>query len=105
MCKPGVLLTLASQYGANTLAMTLAVERALAALEPALVAQGITLYPELHRPANFIERALGNLQESLVLAALLILAVLSAFLRDVRAALIAFRAIPLSLLAAIWALG
>src|SRR6202043_2559006 len=74
---------------------------ALAALAPALKAQGITIYPELHRPANFIERALGNLRESLVLAALLILAVLYLFLRDVRAALIAFTAIPLSLLAAI----
>src|SRR5438876_260997 len=101
MGKPGVLLSLASQYGANTLATTLAVERALAALEPALRAQGITLYPDLHRPANFIERALGNLQESLLLAAVLILAVLYAFLRDVRAAFIAFTAIPLSLLAAV----
>src|SRR6184192_2735445 len=101
MGKPGVLLSLASQYGANTLATTLAVERALAALAPALRAQGIELYPDLHRPANFIERALANLEESLVLAAVLILAVLYAFLRDVRAALIAFSAIPLSLLAAI----
>jgi len=101
MGKRGVLLSLASQYGANTLTTSLAVERALAALAPALKAQGITLYPELHRPANFIERALGNLRESLVLAALLILAVLYLFLRDVRAALIAFTAIPLSLLAAI----
>jgi len=101
MGKPGVLLSLASQYGANTLATSLAVERALAALGPALKTQGITLYPDLHRPANFIERALGNLQESLVLAAVLILAVLYAFLRDARAALIAFTAIPLSLLAAV----
>ena len=100
MGKPGVLLSLASQYGANTLTTTLAVERALSALAPALKAQGITLYPQLHRPANFIERALGNLEESLLLAAVLILAVLYAFLRDVRAALIAFTAIPLSLLAA-----
>jgi len=101
MGKPGVLLSLASQYGANTLNVTLAVERALAALEPALNAQGITLYRELHRPANFIERALGNLKESLALAAVLILAVLYLFLRDWRAALIAFTAIPLSLLAAV----
>ena len=101
MGKPGILLSLASQYGANTLSTSLEVERALQALRPALTAQGIELYPELHRPANFIERALGNLQESLVLAALLILAVLYAFLRDARAALIAFTAIPLSLLAAI----
>jgi CzcA family heavy metal efflux pump len=101
MGKRGVLLSLASQYGANTLAATLAVERALATLEPALKAQGITLYSSLHRPANFIERALSNLEQSLLIAAVLILAVLYLFLRDIRAALIAFTAIPLSLLAAI----
>jgi len=101
MGKPGVLLSLASQYGANTLTTTLAVEQALANLEPALKAQGITVYPALHRPANFIERALGDLQNSLLIAAALILAVLYLFLRDVRAALIAFTAIPLSLLAAV----
>ncbi len=101
MGKPGVLLSLASQYGANTLTATLAVEKALAALEPALKSRGITLYSSLHRPANFIERALGDLKESLVIAAVLILAVLYLFLRDFRAALIAFTAIPLSLLAAV----
>ncbi|MGD9842214.1 MAG: efflux RND transporter permease subunit [Steroidobacteraceae bacterium] len=101
MGKPGVMLSLASQYGANTLTTTLAVEKALADLKPALKAQGITVYPGLHRPANFIERALGDLEQSLVIAALLILAVLYLFLRDARAALIAFTAIPLSLLAAV----
>ena len=101
MGKPGVLLSLASQYGANTLSATLAVEQALANLEPALRKQGINVYPALHRPANFIERALGDLEHSLGIAALLILAVLYVFLRDVRAALIAFAAIPLSLLAAV----
>jgi CzcA family heavy metal efflux pump len=101
MGKPGVMLSLASQYGANTLTATLAVEKALADLEPALKSRGITLYAGLHRPANFIERALGDLKESLVIAAVLILAVLYLFLRDFRAALIAFTAIPLSLLAAV----
>ncbi len=38
MGKPGVLLSLASQYGANTLSTTLAVEKALADLPPALKA-------------------------------------------------------------------
>ncbi|MDP9013502.1 MAG: efflux RND transporter permease subunit [Pseudomonadota bacterium] len=104
MGKPGVMMSLASQYGANTLTATLAVEKALADLQPALKASGITLYPGLHRPANFIERALGDLKESLVIAAVLILAVLYLFLRDFRAALIAFAAIPLSLLAAVWVL-
>ncbi|HVW71043.1 MAG TPA: efflux RND transporter permease subunit [Steroidobacteraceae bacterium] len=101
MGKPGVLLSLASQYGANTLTTTLAVEEALKDLQPALQAQGITLYSGLHRPANFIESALGHLERSLEIAALLILVVLYVFLRNVRAALIAFTAIPLSLLAAV----
>ncbi len=101
MGKPGVMMSLASQYGANTLTATRAVEKALADLEPALKGRGIRLYPALHRPANFIERALGDLKESLVIAAVLILAVLYVFLRDFRAALIAFTAIPLSLLAAV----
>src|SRR6202789_1387087 len=101
MGKPGVLLSLASQYGANTLTTTLAVEKALSDLEPALQARGITLYAGLHRPANFIERALGDLQQTLVIASILIFVVLYLFLRDIRAVLIAFTAIPLSLLAAI----
>ncbi len=100
MGKRGVLLSLASQYGANTLSTTLAVEQALAELEPALKAQGITVYPGLHRPANFIETALGNLQQALLIAAVLIFAVLFLFLRDWRSAVITFLAIPLSLVAA-----
>jgi CzcA family heavy metal efflux pump len=99
--KPGVLLSLASQYGANTLTTTLAVEEALASLRPALMAQGISVYSGMQRPANFIERALGDLRQSLLIAGVLIFVVLYLFLRDVRAALIAFAAIPLSLLAAI----
>jgi CzcA family heavy metal efflux pump len=101
MGKPGVLLSLASQYGANTLNTTLQVEKALAGLDPALKKQGIQMYTSLHRPATFIERALQNLKESLVIAAVLILAVLYVFLRNARAAFIAFTAIPLSLLAAV----
>jgi CzcA family heavy metal efflux pump len=101
MGRPGVLMSLASQYGANTLTTTLAVEQALASLRPALSAQGITVYPGLHRPANFIERALSDLKHSLLIAGVLIFVVLYLFLRDIRAALIAFTAIPLSLLAAV----
>jgi CzcA family heavy metal efflux pump len=100
MGRPGVLLSLASQYGANTLTTTLAVEQALASLRPALEAQGISVYPALQRPANFIERALGDLRRSLIIAGVLIFVVLYLFLRDLRAAVIAFTAIPLSLLAA-----
>jgi CzcA family heavy metal efflux pump len=100
MGRRGVLLSLASQYGANTLDTTRAVEVALAQLSKTLRTQGITIYPALHRPANFIEQALASLEKSLIIAAAMILAVLYLFLRDWRSALIAFLAIPLSLLAA-----
>lgn len=98
--KPGVLVTVSSQFGANTLKATEAVESALANLRPALAQRGIDVIL-LHRPASFIERALGNLEHALALGSALILAVLYAFLRSWKAALISFLAIPLSLLAAI----
>ena len=101
MGKPGVLLALSSQYGANTLDTTLAVEKALDGLRPALAAQGVTLYPALHRPANFIETALAGIRHDLLIGGLLIGLVLIAFMRSLRVALIAFLSIPLSLLAAI----
>ncbi len=103
--RPGVLLSLSSQFGANTLDVTHAVEDALAGLIPALRADGITVYPNMHRPANFIERALANIERSLAIAAAMILIVLFLFLRNWRAALISFLAIPLSLVAGAVVLG
>lgn len=101
MGKSGVLISLSSQYGANTLEATRAVETALADLRPAIEAQGVKIYPALHRPANFIETALRHIELDLLIGAFLILVVLIAFLRSPRVALVAFVSIPLSLLAAI----
>lgn len=106
MGKPGVLLTVSGQFGANTLDATEAVEAALAEMAPQLKEREITVYPAFsHRPSTFIERALGNLERALALGSALILIVLYAFLRSVRAALISFLAIPMSLLAAVVVLG
>ena len=101
MGEPGVLITTASQFGANTLEVTLAVERALDELKPVFAAQGIILLPRLHRPASFIETALHNVQSSLIIGAALVAAVLFLFLLDLRTAFISFVSIPLSLLAAV----
>jgi CzcA family heavy metal efflux pump len=103
--QPGVLFSVSSQSGANTLATTRAVEKTLIDLAPGLKAQGIVLYPALHQPANFIERALTNLERSMAIAALLIFFTLYAFLRDLRSAVISFISIPLSVLAAVAVLG
>src|SRR6185503_19297163 len=103
--RDGVLLTLSSQFGANTMDVTRALEAALADIVPQLTADGVTVYPAVHRPANFIERALGNLRDGVGIAAVFVLIVLFAFLRDARAALISFVTIPLSLVAATLVLG
>jgi CzcA family heavy metal efflux pump len=99
--RPGVLLTMLSQYGSNTLEVTQAIERALDDMRPVLEQQGVTLYPRLHRPATFIETALGNLRWSLLLGGVLVALVLFAFLGQTRAVLISITAIPLSLLSAV----
>ncbi|MBY0508866.1 MAG: efflux RND transporter permease subunit [Rhodospirillaceae bacterium] len=101
MGRPGVLLALSTQYGANTLTVTRDVEAALAELSPSMEAKGIAVYPALHRPANFIETALEGVRNDLLIGAFLIFIVLSAFTRDWRIALVAFVSIPFSLLAAI----
>jgi CzcA family heavy metal efflux pump len=99
--QPGILMTTASQYGTNTLDVTVGVEAALDELRPAFAAQGITYTPGLHRPATFIELAIHNMKISLLLGAALVAVVLFLFLLDLRTALISFLSIPLSLLAAV----
>ena len=99
--RPGVLLTMSGQYGANTLEVTRRLEVALADLAPVLQKQGIQLYPRLHRPATFIEAALKNLKSSLFLGAILVAVVLFLFLGNLQTAFISLTAIPLSLLAAV----
>jgi CzcA family heavy metal efflux pump len=99
--KPGVLMTTASQYGANTMDATVGVEAALDAMKPTFAAAGIDYAPGLHRPATFIEIAIHNLKNSLLLGAALVGVVLFIFLLDWRTTLISFTAIPLSLLTAV----
>jgi CzcA family heavy metal efflux pump len=101
MDRPGVLMTMSSQYGANTMDTTRLLEAALEDLKPAIEREGITLYPRLHRPATFIEVSLQHIRTSLLLGAGLVAVVLFIFLGHVRTALISLAAIPLSLLAAV----
>ena len=101
MGRPGVLMTMSSQHGANTLDVTRNLEAALEELKPVFAEAGITLYPRMHRPASFIEASLGNIRHSLLLGAALVAIVLFLILGNVRTALISLTAIPLSLLGAI----
>jgi CzcA family heavy metal efflux pump len=105
MGKPGVVVDVAKQYGANTLQTSEAVEQALASLTPALKAQGINVRTDLDRPASFAVASVRGIGWDLGIGAVLAAIVLAVFLRDWRAALISLVSIPLSLLAAVMALN
>ncbi len=101
MGKPGVILVVSTQYGANVLQVTAGVDRALKDLKTVLTAEGITLHPALFRAASFVETAIGNVRSSLLLGGVLVAIVLVLFLYNLRTAFISLTAIPLSLLIAI----
>ncbi|MGH8267240.1 MAG: efflux RND transporter permease subunit, partial [Steroidobacteraceae bacterium] len=102
---PGILVETSTQYGANTLDVTRALEHRLQVLVPELARRGVQYHPALLRPASFIESAIAKLRNSLLIGALLVVGLLLLALRDWRGALISFGAIPVSLLATVWILS
>lgn len=104
MGRPGVVVGIQAQYGANTVDETRAVERALAELTPSLQAEGIAVATGFERPAGVIIGAVRNVFVDLLVGAVLALVLFIIALGDFRAALISFVCIPLSLLAAVAAL-
>jgi len=103
--KTGIVLVISGQYGSNTADVTVQVERALKELDPALKEQGIVIRPDLFRPANFINIAVHNVRDSLLLGAVFVIVILFLFLFDLRVAAISCTAIPLSLLVAVTIMG
>jgi len=99
--EPGVQLVISGQYGTNTLAVTRALENSLAGLRPALAAEQVELHTDVFRPADFIQSATRNVQHSLALGAVLVVAVVALFLFNWRTSAISLAAIPLSMLAAV----
>jgi CzcA family heavy metal efflux pump len=98
---PGVFMMVQGQLGSNTHAVTQDLEAAVAQLRPLLEKDGVKLYPQLFRPANFIETAVRNVRRDILIGSLLVVLVLFLFLFNTRTAFICATAIPVSLLAAV----
>ena len=103
--KRGVSMIVDAAYGANTLDVTQDIDKALDDLQPGLEAQGIVIHRDVLRAANFINVALHNVRDSLLIGGILVVVVLFLFLFNLRTAAISCTAIPLSLLAAVIALN
>lgn len=99
--ETGIYLSVQGQLGANTHAVTIAIEEALQELKPTLVAEKVTLHEGLFRPANFIETAIEGVRTDILIGSILVITILFLFLFNVRTAFISATAIPLSLLTAI----
>lgn len=91
---PGLLLIVEKFPWANTVEVTRGVEAAIEEMRPGL--QGIDIDTTIFRPATFVEVALDNLTESLLIGAILVIAVLLLFLWDWRVALISATIIPVT---------
>ena len=103
--KPGLLLVVSGQYGANTLKVANGLQHVLDQLAPALARDGVELDRHALQPATFIIEALKDLRNSLLIGAGLILVVIAIALHNWRVALISFATIPLALLLAILVLS
>ncbi len=101
--RPGVVLAVQKQPGANTLALTERITAELAAIQPTLPV-GMIIEPALFRQSDFITVAIGNVVKALRDGALFVVVILFLFLWNLRATAISIVAIPLSLVVAIFAM-
>lgn len=98
--KPAIILAIQKQPGTNTLELTQRLDDAFITLQGSLP-QGMKIESHVFRQADFIERAIANLLETLRDGAILVIAIVFAFLISVRATTITLVALPLSLVTAL----
>jgi CzcA family heavy metal efflux pump len=101
--KPGVVLAVQKQPGANTLELTERIEDELEAIQ-ATLPKGMQIRADLFRQADFISVAVSNVLKALRDGAILVVIILFLFLWNFRTTAISIIAIPLSLVVAIFAM-
>lgn len=105
--EPGVILSIQKQPGADTIALTTQIDRALVELKAALPAD-VTFQTTLFRQADFIAAAVDNVKKALLDGSIIVAIVLFLFLLNFRTTIITLTAIPLSFLTAatvLWFFG
>jgi CzcA family heavy metal efflux pump len=101
--KIGLMLIVEKFPWGNTLDVTRGVEKALTELQPGL--PGVDVDTTIFRPATFIDLAIHNLTNALLVGSILVAIVLLLFLWEWRIALISVVIIPVSLMTAILVLN
>jgi CzcA family heavy metal efflux pump len=102
--KPAVVATIQKQPNANTLEVTEQIETILATLKASLPPD-VQIDTKAFQQADFIKRAIGNVNRALIEGGILVTVVLFLFLWNFRTTFISLTAIPLSLITAILAMS
>ncbi|MGE0129267.1 MAG: efflux RND transporter permease subunit [Blastocatellales bacterium] len=102
--QPAVVATIQKQPNANTLEVSEQIETTLANLKTSLPPD-VMIDTKAFQQADFIKRAIGNVNRALVEGGVLVTVVLFLFLMNFRTTFISLTAIPLSLITAILAMS
>jgi len=92
--EPAVILSIQKQPGADSLALT---ERIENTLDEISLPDDVTIDREIFKQANFIQAAIGNVQEAIRDGAIWVVIVLFLFLWSLRTSVITLVAMPLSI--------
>lgn len=98
--QPAVIATIQKQPNANTLEVTDSIESTLAELQRTLP-EDVAIDTKAFQQADFINRAVGNVRDSIIEGGVMVTLVLFVFLWNFRTTFISLTAIPLSLVVAV----
>lgn len=102
--QPAVIATIQKQPNANTLEVTSAIESTLGELQKTLPPD-VKIDTKAFQQADFINRAVGNVRNSIIEGGVMVTVVLFLFLWNFRTTFISLTAIPLSLVTAVLAMS
>ncbi len=98
--SPAVLLTVTKQPGAGTISLTDKIDEQLNTLAKTFP-EDVSIHTDIFRQADFINRSISNLRESLFVGAIFVIVVLFFFLMNLRTTVISLVALPLSIIVTI----
>ena len=98
--QPAVIITVSKQPGTGTKQLTARIDAEMADISASLP-HDVKISSNIFRQSDFIDNAIGNLQDSLLEGAFFVIIVLFLFLMNVRTTLISVVALPLSIIVSV----
>lgn len=95
--EPGIVLVISKQPDANTIELTRQIEERLNELAGSLP-DDVVVHSDLFQQAEFINVAIGNVTQALLISGFLVVLILFIFLNNWRATVISLVAIPMSVI-------